>query len=142
MLALAGEINEDISEPKKNNTDFMSKTTLQNILFIIICVMILYYVNKSYKADQYLKSNYDFTIGKTLKFTGAGGNKGFISYCYFVSGKKYKGDVRRNRKIDSSIGNFFKVKYSKVNPEISEMYLTEEITDSSEIVKAGFKYKK
>ncbi|ESU21243.1 hypothetical protein FCR2A7T_06700 [Flavobacterium cauense R2A-7] len=38
------------------------------------------------------------------------------------------------------LNKFFKVKYSKIKPEISEMYLTEEIIDSVQIVKAGFKY--
>lgn len=35
---------------------------------------------------------------------------------------------------------FFQSKYSKVKPEISEMYLTDEVIDSAQIVKAGFKY--
>ncbi|MGQ7947143.1 hypothetical protein [Flavobacterium sp. WC2509] len=119
----------------------ISKESGQNLILVIVGVIILYYVNKSYVTSKYLKSDYEFTIGKTLDFTGAGGNKGFISYSYYVNNKKYMSDVRRKYKNDSQLHNFYKVKYSKVKPEISEMYLDEEITDSAEIVKAGFKYK-
>lgn len=70
----------------------MSKTKLQNILYVILAIGVLYTVYKNYEMA-------------------------------------------------SPLNKYYKVKYSKVKPEVSEMYLMEEITDSAEIVKAGFKYK-
>lgn len=51
---------------------------------------------------------------------------------------KYIGCIVNDSNISSPLSKFYKVKYSKENPEISELYLTNEIKDSVEIYKLGF----
>lgn len=94
------------------------------------------------QRETYLKSNCVFTVGKAVRYSGTddGGNS-YIEYKYYVDKLKYINYVCDDYKKDSPLKKYYKVKYSKMKPEISEMYLTEEITDSAEIVNAGFKYK-
>lgn len=109
-------------------------------IYIIIAFVILYTAYESSKRDDYLRRNCEFTIGKVFEYSGTGGNKGYVAYKYFVESLKYTGEIRRNYETDSLLNKYYKVKYSKVKPEISEIYLAEEITDSTEIVNAGLKY--
>lgn len=110
-------------------------------VYTIVVLVILYTSYESSKRDDYLKENCEYTVGKAFEYSGTGGNKGYVAYKYFVDSLKFIGEVRRNYETISPLGKYYKVKYSKVKPQISEMYLTEEITDSTEIVKAGLKYK-
>ncbi|AYN03742.1 hypothetical protein EAG11_05800 [Flavobacterium sp. 140616W15] len=87
---------------------------------------------------KHLAQNFAFTIGKVYKYSGYGGNEDFLVFKYYVNNIEFIGNKRRDYEMDSPLKKFYKIKYSKVKPEISEMYLTEEITDSSKIVKAGF----
>ena len=117
----------------------MSSDKKQNILFIIIFMgAIIYSWYESEKNVMSLKSNYNFTVGKTLKFEYNDGFKDCIEYKYFVDSVKYIGCIVNDSNISSPLSKFYKVKYSKENPEISELYLTNEIKDSAEIYKLGF----
>lgn len=112
----------------------------QNILLLIIALVILYSIYSSTVHKDYLKRDFEFTICNVYKYSGFGGDEDYLEYKYYVNGLKFIGKKRRNYEI-VSLGKFYKVKYSKVKTEVSEMYLSEEITDSAEIVRAGFKYK-
>ncbi len=87
-----------------------------------------------------MNNNYDFTVGKTMKYEFANVFKDCIEYKYYITNEKFIGCVYIDANISSPLNKFYKVKYSKIKPIISEMYLTEEIKDSVEIVKAGFKF--
>ncbi|NMH27849.1 hypothetical protein [Flavobacterium silvaticum] len=94
-------------------------------------------VNCLKKPDQ-LNSGYNFTIGKTLEYSFADGHKDCISFKYFVASIKYMGCVVNDSQISSPLGKFYKVKYSKEDPEMAQIYLTDEISDSSEIYSSGY----
>lgn len=119
----------------------ITKEKSQNILYIIFVLVILYTIYVSSERKNHLKQSSEFTIGKTFKYSGFGGNEDFVAYKYYVNSIEYSGNKRRDYEMDYPLNKFYKVKYSKVKPEISEIYLTQEIIDSTEIVKAGFKYK-
>ncbi|MEO8240184.1 MAG: hypothetical protein ABI576_18910 [Flavobacterium sp.] len=117
----------------------MSSNNSKNILFFIICIAtIIYFTYRSEKQTTFLKNNYSFTAGKTLKYEYDDGFKDCIEYKYFVDSVKYIGCVINDSNISSPLSKFYKVKYSKENPESSELYLTSELTDSTEISKLGF----
>lgn len=118
----------------------------QNILLVIVIVIcmivILHSIPTSYKQNNYFSNNYAFTIGKTLKYEFADGFKDCIEYKYYVRNVKFIGCITIDHEVSAQLNTFYKVKYSKIKPEISEIYLSKEITDSVEIIEAGFKYKK
>ena len=42
--------------------------------------------------------------------------------------------------MDNSINKYYKVEFATIKPEYSRIILDQEVTDSTEIVSAGFKY--
>ncbi|OOV17729.1 hypothetical protein [Flavobacterium sp. LM4] len=124
------------------NKLILKEAQILNFLYLMFILGSLYAVYRGTHRQDYLKQNCEFTIGRAFEYTGTGGNNGFVAYKYFVNGSIYKGDVRRNFEKASPLGKYYVLKYSKIKPEISEIYLNEEVTDSGKIVKAGFKYQK
>lgn len=110
-------------------------------MFIIIAITILYSVYKSSDYKSKLKDNYDFTVGMTTEYSFADGFSDCIEYKYYLNNIKFTGCVKFE-KVSNQLIKYYKVKYSKIKPEISEMYLNEEITDSTQVVNAGLKYNK
>ncbi|RZJ53373.1 MAG: hypothetical protein EOO44_08705 [Flavobacterium sp.] len=88
---------------------------------------------------QDFEGEFDFTIGKTIKYSFSDGFKDCIEYKYFVNGVIHKGCLINNDSKIVPLNTFFKVKYSKKDPSISIINFKEQIRDSTEIVKAGFK---
>lgn len=114
----------------------------QNIVIPICFVLVLIYMlYTGLVRENHLNNDYDFTVGKTIKFEFSDGFKDCIKYEYYVGDVKFVECVTVDSKIISPLNKFYKVKYSKEKPEISEMYLDEEIKDSIQIIHAGFKNK-
>jgi hypothetical protein len=124
----------------KNKLNITQEKVFNSIIIISFIVFLIIQYN-GLQRETYLKSNCVFTVGKTVRYSGTddGGNS-YIEYKYYVDSLKYINYVCDDYKTGSPLKKYFKVKYSKIKPEISEMYLTEEVTDSAQIVKAGFKY--
>lgn len=62
-----------------------------------------------------------------------------IYYIFFFEGKKIKGSENRHmNNIKSTIGKFYNVHVSEVNPAHSKILLNEEVTDTVIIEEAGF----
>ena len=101
------------------------------IIFIICALIIIITIYNGNEHQDSLKKNYAFTVGKTIEYKYDDGFKDCIEYNYFVDSVKYINCVINDSNISSSEKKFYRVKYSKVNPEISELYLTNEIKDST-----------
>ena len=98
--------------------------------------------NKSKPAMQQFEGEFDFTIGKTVRYSFSDGFKDCIEYKYFVKGHIYTGCIYLDSQINLPLNKFYKVKYSTIEPAISEFYLKKQITDSILITEAGFKFQK
>jgi hypothetical protein len=120
----------------------IKKIREMNIIVIVLAMVLLYSFYNSVKRQNYLNSEYSFTVAKTIKYEFNKGWKNCIKYKYYVDNKKFDGCVTIDPEINCSIGKFYKVKFSKIKPEISELYMTEEVVDTAEISNAGFDYKK
>ncbi len=108
------------------------------IIFIICALIIIITIYNGNEHQDSLKKNYAFTVGKTIEYKYDDGFKDCIEYNYFVDSVKYINCVINDSNISSAEKKFYRVKYSKVNPEISELYLTNEIKDSTKIYNSGF----
>lgn len=116
----------------------MTKEKEPYIIFIVCAFVIFIAIYNSNKYESNLEKDYGFTVGKTLEYKFADGFKDCIEYKYFVDSLKYIGCVINDSNISTVKNKFYKVKYSKENPEISELYLTNEIKDSTKIYSSGF----
>lgn len=104
----------------------------------IILIFVLFNSVRLRKNEKKINETGLSTVGKVIDkdFTG----KMFgIKYSYFVNSKYYTG-VKQTNGAKNYMYKFYIIKYVKENPEISEIYLNEEVTDSIEIVKAGFTF--
>ena len=98
--------------------------------------------NKSKPKMHQFEGEFDFTVGKTIRYSFYDGFKDCIEYKYFVKRHIFMGCVYIDSRINLPLNKFFRVKYSIIEPTISELYLKEQITDSILITRAGFKFKK
>lgn len=127
--------------------DYLNKLTIKDYVFIVAFLaffrVIIYWINTN--SDQDRKDSlkeHAFTVGKTFKYSFNDGFNNFIDYKYFVNGKKNVGHIDLDSHKNLPLNKYYKVKYSITKPEISEIYLEQEIKDSLEIFKAGFNNKK
>lgn len=121
---------------------FKKGETENIIMFICFMLVILYGLYNSIKRSYYLDNDYAYTIGKTVRYQFAKGFKNCIEYTFFVNDKKYDGCVVIDPEVCCPLNKFYRVKYSKIKPEICEMYLNQEVKDSSKIMDAGLEYEK
>lgn len=90
------------------------------------------------ERENSINENKFETIGKIYKFSS---NRSFDHY-YFKYNYKEK-EYSNYQNIhdfegDKCIGKFYKVNLSTKNPEYSIIFIDQEVTDKSEIIKAGF----
>lgn len=117
----------------------MSRESSKKIMLLIFILTIIFFIYENLEFDNYLKDNYAFTVGKSTGYSGRGGTNRSINFIYYVGNKRYEGSTSRDYELNSPLKRYYRVKYSTVKPEISEIYLDEEIIDTLEIIKAGFK---
>lgn len=108
-------------------------------IIIIGTFLLIFFVYKNYKINYHLKYYPKNSIGKTIKISRSG-NARYIDYIFYDKGKMYKSTEALNDKNgEEYIDKFFKVTYSFNDPEISILFLEEEIKDMYLLKKAGFK---
>ncbi len=104
---------------------------------IVITVLILAFLDVN-KREKSINENKHETIGKVYDFNS---NRSFnhYEYRYYFKGKLFS-DYEDLDDFDREecIGRFYRIYLSTKNPEYSKILLDQEITDTSEILKAGF----
>jgi len=116
----------------------MSKIKISTIGFILIAIWIIYIFFNLKESERELEKHGIETVAKTTKFSGTKGGP-TVDYIFVVNNKEYLGNSPRNKTPYEKVKRFYKLVYSEKNPEINKIYLEEEITDTSKIMKAGFK---
>lgn len=107
---------------------------------LVVLFMFIASINDMNKRKNSINENKFQTVGKVYKFHS---NRSFNHY-YFTY--NYKGREYNNYQNIGSHGRencvikFYRLCLSTKNPEYSEVFLDQEVTDSAEIVSAGFKY--
>lgn len=114
---------------------FLDSKTPTLIVGILIFSFFLY---KNIKYSQQLSNYGVYGIAKAVSLSKTG-NTTNLDYIYFVNGvmfkgREYLGDECRKCKI----GKYFRIKYSSKNPDYSELYFNQEVTDTMKIKEAGF----
>jgi hypothetical protein len=107
------------------------------IIFSLSVLLFIYLINIPSEREEYLNGECVWTIGKTIKYSGEFNE--CIEYNYFVDGKLCYNSANEDENVSDPLKRFYLVKYSKIRPEFSEMYLDKEITDSIKILKTGYK---
>lgn len=107
----------------------------------ILSYLIISVLLKMNKIEQNIENNKYETIGKVYNFVS---NRSSSSYYfnYYYEGKKYnKSNLIDYFDGEECVNKYYKINLSTKNPNYSKIFLDQEVTDSAEIVNAGFEYK-
>lgn len=116
----------------------MAKKILITFGILITIFMVTSAIVDMNKRSNSIEMNKYETVAKIYKYHG---NRSFHHYYfeYFYRGKKYQDykniDLGSREK---SIGKYYKLNLSTINPQYSKILLDQEIIDTSEIRNAGF----
>ena len=118
-------IAQKMKIPKDNLTPKQQRNTYLKIfsLVIIICAFLFYKNSINENREELLSNNTEYTF---CRIVGSSSYKTLQNHLeYSVSGKKYETRPLSSRIFN--IGEFYEIKYSKSNPEISEVDYTKPI---------------
>lgn len=109
--------------------------------FLITMGLLVYFANSSQKKENaIIDKNKFLTIAKVYEIRSKRSFT-YARYYYLFNGQKYfSGEYVDNDK-RTTINRFFKVELSSIEPRHSRILLDKEVTDSLEILNAGFQYK-
>ncbi|MCD8413663.1 hypothetical protein [Tenacibaculum finnmarkense] len=100
------------------------KSIIKIFLLIAVILAFTYYKTSLEKEKkQLLSSNYEITICEVVGFNNSkiNGNE----FEYFVNNKSYR--YPNNNSLEFCKGEYFKIKYSKVTPDICKIFLTKPV---------------
>ena len=110
-----------------------------SIFFISISLLVYFAFNSQKNKNKIIDKNRFSTVAKIYEIKS---KRSFIYaryYFYFNNEKHFSGEYVDNDK-RYIINKYYRVELSTVETKYSRIYLDNEITDSSDIIKAGFKY--
>lgn len=110
-----------------------------SIISFILFFMFLLFEGSLVRKD--IKLNGKVTIGKCISHRQY--KRAKIDYLiYYIDGVKYKGEGGASKASSSeSVGRFYKIRYSEKFKGSLEAYFDQEVTDTVQILKAGFSKK-
>lgn len=113
---------------------------LVKLITVSLCfILIAYAIWSTNEREKDIEKNKYETIAKVIDFKS---NRSFDNYSFVYN---YKNKVYEDYddldyfEEENCIGRYYKVAVSIKNPHYSKIYLDQEITDTLEIIKAGFK---
>ncbi|MCV9932945.1 hypothetical protein OIU80_11700 [Flavobacterium sp. LS1R47] len=119
-------------------------TRTEKILGTLFCLTMVFFIYLSNrdesKNNEMINKSKFTTIAKVYEIKSGKTYTYARFYFFFNQEKYYSGDYVSND-MRKTINRYYRVDLSSVDPKYSKIHLDQEVTDSIEIVKAGFKYK-
>lgn len=118
-------------------------TRTEKILGILFCVTMGYFIYLSNrdenKSNEIINKNKFSTIARVYKIE-SGKTYTYAHFYFFFNKEKYSSSEFITYDMRKTINKYYRVDLSSVAPKYSKIHLENEVTDSTEIVNAGFKY--
>lgn len=107
------------------------------VVIILGFLFFLFLLFEGYLIRKDIKLNGKVTVGKCISHRKYKGAK--IDYLiYNIEGIRYKGEGGSSIGSSESVGRFYKIRYSEKFKGSIEADFDQEVTDTTEILKAGF----
>jgi hypothetical protein len=108
------------------------------ISIILFFLFFLFLIFEGYLIRKEIKLNGKISVGKCISHRRY--KKGQVNYLSFnIGGVRYKGEAGGPPIASSkNIGKFYKIRYSEKFKGSIEAFFNEEVTDTAQILKAGF----
>jgi hypothetical protein len=108
------------------------------LVCLLLLGMALFFIERHRnKVKVDIESNGAYTIGKVF-FINSKRNFTDARYFYFYEVNRYESGEYIDSMGDKYLNKYFRVEFSSKNPNYSNIFLHQEISDSLEIKKAGF----
>lgn len=108
-------------------------------LFCLTMAILIFFSQKNEgKKESMINENKYLTIAKVF-YINSKRNFTDARYIFYYNGIKYESGEYIDNSGSRYMNKYYRVELSKVKPEYSKIFLDQEITDSTEIVNAGFK---
>lgn len=110
------------------------------LILVVVLGVIIYKSDQNNKKEKISIDNNKYsTIGKVFKIVS---RRSFTHIYYYYNYNGLKHETWKNADVseDEVLNKFYRIDISTENPSYSRIFLDQEITDSTEIVNAGFKY--
>jgi hypothetical protein len=106
---------------------------------IVVGILVFsFFFYKNIDSHCQLKKYPTYGVGKAITVSKSGISP-YLKYIYIVDNKIYESAEKLNYECGKcKIGKYFRIKYSSKNPDYSELYFNQEVTDTIKIKEAGF----
>lgn len=107
------------------------------VCFLLFGLAFFFIEKNLYEIKVDIESNSTNTLAKVFSINS---KRSFTDarYFYFYEGKRYESGKLIDCSGKKYLNKYFKIEFSSKKPNHSDIFLDKEITDSSEIRKAGF----
>lgn len=113
-----------------------SKKVVVLVAVLVACFFLFKYVRSIYHYKFYSK----ISVAKFKNIETQNAST-YAMYEFYVDGNKIEGATYlRNRISKSLLNKFFRLKYSSKNPNINDILLDQQVTDTVQIRAAGFSF--
>lgn len=112
------------------------KDKIIGLIGLLVFVALLYVSSQSAIKKEISVENHKYeTIGKVFRIDI---RRSFTDACYYYNynGSRYESFQSIKESGDNYINRFYKINLSTENPSYSKIFLDQEVTDSTEIIKA------
>lgn len=117
-----------------------NKNNIATLVFLISLGTLFYLAHRDMKIKrESINKNYKSTIALVINYKKTKSSRS-CDYEFYFNGYKINGsNMNPKYQRDDCIGNYYVVEFSSENPNFSNIFLNQQIVDSLEITKAGFK---
>lgn len=126
------KIDDEISEKESNILSFI-------FFFVVLVMPITYFIFKDRSDNKEIENNKGITVAK-YSFCKPGNKSTTTAFCkFYVNGTNYRISVGGCPENSPEILNkYYVLYYSKLDPNKAKIDFSKEVTDTTEIIQAGF----
>lgn len=135
------EMKKIVIQSVKNNSKEYYKKNKNVVIFL--CLILCFIIVKTIIAKQKYKKLEEhgvYTIGKYVEYKRYPKSKNYYFEFYYLSKKIKAFEISAPPCFYKNIGKYYVLKYLHEEPEVFKVDFDKEVTDSTEIVNAGFSY--
>lgn len=120
-----------------------SASKYEKYLILFLVAIIIYGIIQAFiynnNFDKSIEEHKYTTVAKIIKFKYFSKGRSETHIEYYFKSKPYEIIKEIGRNTENKVNKYYVLDLSTENPKYSKIYLDQEITDTLEIIKAGFK---
>lgn len=109
------------------------------IFGVMVFALVIYFSQKhKNQVFNQIEANKESGIAKVV-FIKEGRDFSSAHYLYYYKGNGYESNIYLEDNGNQNLNKYYRIDFSSENPKLAKIYLNQEVTDTTEIINAGFK---